>query len=175
MANTYIALATTTVGSGGASTIEFSNIPQTYTDLHLLISIRQSVAGEFNSGSYVRFNNNSSTSYSRKSLYGDGTSPGTGNYSSLTYGWWSWNGNPTAGNTANTFTNAEIYIPNYTGSTAKSFMTNQVSENNTTLAIIETNASLWNNTSAITSITIGPESGNFVQYSTATLYGIKKD
>jgi hypothetical protein len=35
MANTYEAIATVEVGSGGASTIDFTSIPSTYTDLVL--------------------------------------------------------------------------------------------------------------------------------------------
>jgi hypothetical protein len=34
-------------------------------------------------------------------------------------------------------------------------------------------AGLWSNTAAITSISMAPDNGNYPQYSTATLYGIK--
>jgi hypothetical protein len=38
MAATYKLIETVTVGSGGAANIEFTSIPQTYTDLKLVIS-----------------------------------------------------------------------------------------------------------------------------------------
>ena len=44
MAN-MIPISTVTVGSGGASTIEFNNIPQIYTDLKILLSLRSSASG----------------------------------------------------------------------------------------------------------------------------------
>ena len=40
MANTYEAIATVEVGSGGAANIELTSIPATYTDLSLFISTR---------------------------------------------------------------------------------------------------------------------------------------
>ena len=40
MANTFVLLASTTVGSGGASSIDFTSIPATYTDLVVKVSGR---------------------------------------------------------------------------------------------------------------------------------------
>ena len=77
--------------------------------------------------------------------------------------------------TSNTFGNSELYIPNYAGSTNKSSSADAVAESNTTTVFAYLNAALWSSTAAITSITLTPDAGgaNFVQYSTATLYGIK--
>jgi hypothetical protein len=79
----------------------------------------------------------------------------------------------TSGNTstANTFGNAEIYIPNYAGSTFKPFWVDSVSENNATLSFQRLSANLWSNTAAITSITF---SSGIAEHSTFTLYGITK-
>jgi len=81
--------------------------------------------------------------------------------------------------TANTFGNDELYIPNYTGSTYKSISSDTVSESNGSApsdAIASLWAGLWNNTAAITSITLSPGAGGtFVQYSTFHLYGIKAE
>jgi hypothetical protein len=77
--------------------------------------------------------------------------------------------------TASTFGSAQTYIPNYAGSTAKSGSSEGVSENNATTAVATMDAVLWSLTNAITSIKLLPFTGtNFVQYSTATLYGISK-
>jgi hypothetical protein len=75
-----------------------------------------------------------------------------------------------------TFANNEIYIPNYTSSNFKSVSIDSVSEANQAGAVYQDMvAGLWSTTSAITSITLTSLStgNNFVQYSTATLYGIK--
>ncbi len=74
----------------------------------------------------------------------------------------------------NTFANGEIYIPNYTASVNKSVSIDSVTENNATSAIAALDAGLWANTAAITSINLNGNNGNFVQYSTAYLYGIVK-
>jgi hypothetical protein len=76
--------------------------------------------------------------------------------------------------TASTFSNGELYIPNYAGSNNKSSSADGVNENNDTSALSALTANLWSNTAAITSIKLTPATaGNFVQYSTAVLYGIK--
>jgi len=73
--------------------------------------------------------------------------------------------------TASTFGNGQVYIPNYAGSNNKSTSADTVSEDNATLAYSALTAGLWSNTAAITSITIAAVT-NFAQYSTAYLYGI---
>jgi len=65
-----------------------------------------------------------------------------------------------------------IYIPNYTSSNAKSASIDGVSENNATASYQTIDAFLWNDTSAITSITLTLSGGNFAQYSSASLYGV---
>ena len=76
--------------------------------------------------------------------------------------------------TANTFGSCEVYVPNYASSNNKSASGNSVAEDNgTTYNGVEMEAMLWSNSAAITQITVVPEAGNFAQYSTATLYGIK--
>jgi hypothetical protein len=79
------------------------------------------------------------------------------------------------GATANTFSNIGVYLPNYTASTAKSMSTDTVGENNATQAFQTITAALWNVTDPINQITVGFNgSDNFLQYSSATLYGILK-
>ena len=76
--------------------------------------------------------------------------------------------------TANTFTNTEFYIPNYAGSNYKSISSDYTSENNSSTSnALGLLAGLWSSTSAINQITISSSTGNFVQYCTAYLYGIK--
>ena len=174
MANTYIAIATTTVGSGGAANIEFTSIPSSYTDLCLVWSLR---CDSTSTVSKVQFNNDTSTSnYSQRRLYGDSVNVTSDSSTSL--GYISPIGSGTSTSTSNTFSNVQLYIPNYAGSSNKSLSVDATVENNASTAgssYQTLTAGLWSQTSAITSIKISPNSGNFVQYSTATLYGIKKD
>lgn len=169
MANTYTLIASTTVGAGGASSIDFTSIPATYTDLLVKVSAR-STFNELNGGHAVGLKiNGVTTNQSYRGLAGTGSAVnsfnGTDNF--LTY-------MDASDYTASTFGNSEIYLPNYAGSNNKSLSADGVSENNATAARMGLVAYLWSQTSAITSLTLFPYSGgNFVQYSSAYLYGIK--
>lgn len=169
MANTYIALATVTVGSGGAANIEFTSIPQTYTDLVVKVSGRLNAAVD--PTTKITFNG-STANYTNRVLYGSGSAVSSfTNTPGYAYGPY-WNN---SGNTVSTFSNGEFYIPNYTSSNNKSMSLEHISENNGTEAYQFLSSSLWADASAITSITITPINASLVQYSTATLYGIKKN
>ena len=160
---TYQLISSVTVGSGGAATIDFTSIPSTYTDL--LISTSSRTTG---TSGYIAITFNSNTSsYTNIFIQGDASAATSGSnvgrfaevpdYSNYT---------------ASTFSNSQIYIPNYTSSNNKSYSSDTVNENNSTAAYMYFIAGLWSNTSAITSIGLSPSSGTFVQYSTAYLYGI---
>ncbi len=168
MANTYTKIASVTVGAGGASSIDFTSIPATFTDLVVKASVRSDKASTF-ADLTMKFNS-STTSYTNRLVYGDGSSAGSylDNYANQGY-ITTMNG---ATSTSSTFTNAEVYIPNYAGSANKSFSDDGVTENNATSSYAVLNAGLWSNTAAITNIALLTPSGNFVQYSTATLYGV---
>jgi len=168
MANTFVKIATVTVGSGGSATMGFTSIPATYTDLCLKVSSRDNRTPSAVDGVYIDFNG-VTTNQTNKELYGDGSTAQSGSGTRMTMGVTS-----TAGATANTFGSFDFYIANYAGSTFKSASADAVSENNATLAYASLSANLWSNTAAINAITITPVNGTlFVQYSTATLYGIK--
>jgi hypothetical protein len=167
MANTYTLIASSTVGSGGASDISFTSIPGTYTDLLLKLSTRDSRSNNPYNEISVTFNG--SSTYSRITIYGTGSSAGS---ETDTTGKWVYS--DTANATSSTFSNAEIYLPNYTGSNAKTISADSVTENNSatgnTVILAAGSATL---TSAITSITLTPNLSNtFSEYSTAYLYGI---
>ena len=170
MANTFTLISTITVGSGGAASIDFTSIPSTYTDLCLKVSGRSSAGPSGGTEFYTKFNANTS-SYSSKLLFGAGSSTGSLSGSSTQYNLAIMCAN---GDTASTFGNAEFYIPNYAGSNYKSVSVDSVNENNATAAYVYLTAGLWSNTAAINQITLTPYSGNFVQYSSASLYGILK-
>ncbi len=148
------------------ATIQFASIPQTFTDLCLVVSGR----AETSTSAIFRVSfNGVTTNLSDRKLTGAGSGTPTSATSS--------NIEPIitpSDATASTFGNATIYIPNYTSSNAKSVSVDSVSENNGTTAYQRIIAGLWNSSSAITSIELNNPSGNFAQYTSATLYGVLK-
>jgi len=171
--NTYVLISSVTVGAGGASSIDFTSIPATYTDLVIKLSARSNrSSGDANS---IKITFNGSTSgYTFRLLYGDGSNAYSSTQASyFTNAGWGGYADQNTGNTASTFSSHEIYIPNYAGSNNKSFSVDSVHENNAANAYAALVANLWSNTSAITSISLVPEGFSFVQYSDAYLYGVK--
>jgi hypothetical protein len=173
MAYTYIPLATTTVGSGGTTNISFTSISGAYTDLKIAVSSR-STRSATNAELLIKFNN-STNDFSVVRLYGSG---GTGAVGSST------TGTGLVGVTAAAqndipyeFGNMFIYIPNYAENTVKTFWSESGYSDNTTTTNIYNYyiQGTWNQTAAITQIDLYPEGGtSWVQYTTATLYGILK-
>lgn len=165
MANTYTLISSVTVGSGGASSIDFTSIPATYTDLLVVLS------GRTNRATYTADNltpkfNTSTANFTFRALSGDGN---------VTYSDTSYIPAFTASAaTANTFSNVLIYVPNYTSSNYKSISIDSVTEHNGTTAYANLSAGLWSQTAAITSFGLqSATSSTIQQYSTAYLYGIK--
>jgi hypothetical protein len=150
-----------TLGTAAAS-IEFTSIPQDGTDLVLLMSGRG--AADVSAG-YISFNTGGT--YTRRTLQGNGSSSSTvADYDFYIVA---------SARTANTFSNAAIYIPNYTGSTAKSYSTDSVGESNETLSFQALTAGLWSGTAAITSLNVYLVAGvSWAAGSTMSLYKITK-
>lgn len=170
MADTFVKIASVTVGAGGAANIEFTSIPSTYTDLQIMVSARKSTTGSTDLG--IRFNSATSGYYYRR-LNGNGASVFAGGATNSSY-YYIEDTVPGSDYTANTFNNGMIYIYNYNStSVRKTVLGDVVSEQNATTAFATLTGSYWDSTSAITSISItAGASGNLAQYSTATLYGI---
>lgn len=169
MADTFVKIASVTVGSGGASSIDFTSIPSTYTDLCLKISAKDNRSTTSYETQFALTFNGSGSSYSIRRLYGQsGSAASDSGANSNIYSW-----NTGTTNATNVCGSSDIYIPNYAGSNYKSFSADAVTEgNSSTGPLLAFNAGLWSNTAAITSISLS--SGyTILQYSTATLYGIK--
>ena len=168
MPNTFTKIASVTVGSGGASSIDFNSIPSTYTDLCLKVSIRDTGGGVTNN--IILAVNGVTTSQSVRQLGGTGSST----YSIADTPIYAY-GAVSSTATSNTFSNCEFYIPNYASSTAnKSVSMDFVTENNATAGYATLSAGLYASNTAITSLKINPNGTTFNQYSTAVLYGISK-
>lgn len=179
MATTMKLIAKNVLGSA-ASSVEFASIPGTYTDLMVVFSARQDSNDSYTSPTFIRFNG-SSSGYSNRTIDAyqtTGVASLTNAYNVTSASFLAQT--PTASQTASTFGNCELVIPNYAGSTNKSFSVTNVSENNGTTAITwycAVLAGLWSNTAAITSLTIFAGNigvRNFVSGSSFYLYGITK-
>ena len=152
-----------------SSSVTFSSIPATYTDLKVVASIRSDRSGA-ESNLTLKFNS-STSGYSRRELYGNGASAASATASSASA--FEYIYIPSASATSNTFNNIEIYIPNYASANYKSFSIDNAQENNQTTAYLQLEAGLWSNTTAIDSITLTEQYGsNFSSGSTFYLYGI---
>ena len=154
--------------TGSVSSIEFTAIPDTFTDLAIYLSGRADATyGQVYYETYLIVN---SVSGSGKDLYGNGSAAASTSSGEIRI----W-GVPSSAATLDTFGNALIYIPNYASSTAyKSISIDSVSENNATASMTALAASIYSSNTPITSLGLNPYlTGNFVQYSSAYLYGIK--
>ncbi len=163
---TMTLVSTVQVGAGGAASIEFTGIPQTGTDLLVVFSGREPL------GTFIEpiTFNGSSTGYSFRSLRGNGSAVLSQTQSNNLLGFVV----NQSTDTANTFSNCSVYIPNYSGATNKTWSMDGVNENNATTAYQYIVAGLWSNTAAITSLQIGGGGYTLSQYSTASLYLITK-
>ena len=157
--------------NASAASVTFANIPQTgYTDLKIEISARTDRTGTVADNTIMQINS-STTSYSARVLEGNGAAASsftdTNQPPKYTFN------SAAVSATASTFSNVSIYIPNYAGSTNKSYSVDSVSETNATTAYARLSAGLLSNTAAITSLAFTNDGGaNFVQYSTFSLYGL---
>lgn len=155
------------VPSGGLSSIEFTSISGTYTDLMIVASLRSTQASTVEQ---VRLSINGSTAnFTKRFVQGSGSASNSYSGTDSQMGYTS-----AANDTANTFGNLKIYIPNYAGSTNKSIYADTVDENSGTEAFQVIMASLWSQAAPITSLALSTQNGLLAQYSSATLYGITK-
>ena len=158
-------IETVTVGSGGAASITFSAIPDTYTDLYVVASLR-TVEASVGTGLVVKYNG-SSSSYSSRRLYGFQTSAPASDTALAQFFILGSNA------TANSFSNVGFYIPNYRSSVAKSASFDGVGDTNSSSVFIGIGSLLWSVTDPITSLTLSAEStANFAEFSSASLYGV---
>ena len=155
-------IASTTVGSGGSSSIDFTSIPQTFTDLFIVLSGRTSQQGN------VRLNLNSSASgFSSRVVYSFATNAplsytDTVGISRATF----------SSDQANNFGAMQIHLPNYRSGVSKPFSVDgfAASYNGGYIQLI---GGVWANNAAITSLSLlSPSGATFDQNTTAYLYGV---
>lgn len=166
MAATFEPIASTTLGSDAAS-YTFSSIPQSFTDLVLVLFYTPATSGY---GVGARFapvggSIDSGTNYSLTYLNGNGTSVASGRRSSQTKMWTAWSGTPTTYNAPTIFS-----IMSYSNTNVYKTALSEAAGPSTR---VERSVSLWRNTAAIEQIELSPYSGNILAGSTFSLFGIK--
>ena len=157
--STYTPIATTTLGSAQA-TVTFSSISGSYTDLILVMSVKNSLGSYYDN--LLQFNGDTGSNYSWTRLRGNGTTADStrgSNQTSIQVGWGGADYVPNI-----------VQIQNYSNATTyKSVLSRQ----NDAAANVAAYVGLWRNTAAINQITINAYSGsNLSSGSTFTLYGI---
>jgi hypothetical protein len=170
----FESIATVTVGSGGASSIEFTSISGSYQHLQIRMIQKFTTASGIISNARMRLNSDTGNNYARHNLHGNGAGAYAAGYSSLTYAYVGWPLDSSA-TTASTFSAAVIDLLDY-ASTSKTKTVRVLhgnEANNSSYGNAGVSSALWNSTSAVTTITLTSDTGNWAQHTTAALYGIK--
>jgi hypothetical protein len=161
---TYTQIATNTLGSA-ASSVTFSSIPGTYTDLVLVGNILGNVGSPTDYSIKLTFNNDGTSVYSVTKLTGNGTTASSARSSNVAYipawdqGYFSTTAPTTIITNVLNYSNATTY---------KTALTRGNAAGTATQATV----GLWRSTSAITRLDIAAEAGNFGTNTTFSLYGI---
>ena len=163
---TYEPIATQTLASA-ASSITFSSIAASWTDLRLVLVASQTTAGQYLKMTY---NGDTATNYSRTTLVGSGTAASSTNTPNTAY--LPLGDIEVVGSSTTIPFMSTMDIFSYAGSTYKTELATISADQNGSGAVLR-QVGLWRSTSAITSITITSSSGNMSIGTTATLYGIK--
>jgi hypothetical protein len=159
---TYTQIATTTLGSAQSS-VTFSSISGSYTDLVLVANTATNTSSNYY---LIQFNSDTGSNYSSTHLRGTGSAASSTSYSNQTSIFTS------IGSTISTTKLASImtaHIMNYSNTTTYKTI---LSRDNNAGTEVDTTVALWRSTSAITSIKISIGANNFDTDSTFTLYGI---
>jgi len=157
--STYSTIATQTLG-GSSSSVSFSSIPSTYTDLVLIID---GTVGS-NCGIQMQFNSDSGSNYTFTRMTGDGTTASSDRSVSNTF--------MELGFYVSSTRNMNIVqIMNYANTTTFKTVLNRANAQSVNIGT-QLYAELWRKTpEAINSISLSA-SGNFSTGSIFTLYGI---
>lgn len=174
MPNTYTFITSTTL-TAETSVVTISSIPSTYDNLMLFVSARGTSTAVDSSGWY-NSSNTTANKYSNRQFY---TVSNTGYADSslnqsyfIRYGWF-----PTSTESSTTFSSSYYYIPQYKNTSYNKIgIIEAVMSPRTS---VNWNVNVWQDTAAITSISIVPEGSvtsstwKFVVNSKFVLYGIK--
>lgn len=167
----YQSIATTTVGAGGSSSITFSSIPATYQHLQIRVLARSTYAGT-GDGYLLKFNGVGGTSYAYHLLIGTGSSAVASASTSAAF---IVSGDlPAATETANIFGGLVIDVLDYANSNKYKTTRSLSGDDRNGSGSVRFISGLFMDTTAISSVSLTLlNGGNFAQYTSAALYGIK--
>jgi hypothetical protein len=157
---TYVPIATQTLGSA-ASSVTFSSIPSTYTDLVLVSNVKNTTSNAYGK---FQFNSDTGTNYSTTWLEGISGGASTGRAANDSSGYVYYN----SGAATYNFSTNITQIMNYSNATTYKTVITRYSNQGQVGSYVNS----WQNTSAISSITLNSFTENFQAGSTFTLYGI---
>jgi hypothetical protein len=166
-------IATITLNAQNVTTFQFTSIPQTYNDLMMVVSARNTTTSTTISQIIPQFNNDGATTYSYTVLRGTG-SGAVGSFRSsnanFTYG-----GSTSSGTSAlGIFGSIVFHILDYKNTTKFKTLLERSAIDLNGSGEVDLAISTWRNTAAINTISIGQSFGTvYAPGSTATLYGIK--
>jgi hypothetical protein len=173
MAITYEPISTSTITGSTVSSVTFSSIPQTYTDLVLIIQARGTFSQDGIDVTFIFNGDTSTSSYSLNYMTGNGSNGGVGGrLNNFGIGYFS--SIPAANNTSGVFSANIHHIMNYASTTTLKTVLNR---NSSRSNAVSASVGLWRNTAAINSIQLqisNGSQGHYVVGSTLTLYGIKE-
>ena len=172
LATSFESIATVTVGSGGsAGPITFSSIPSTYQHLQIRWMLRSTAAGYTNQSMAFRINSSSSASYTYHALYGDGTNAAATGGGGYTYAYF--DSIPGASTSSGIFGSGVIDILDIQNTNKNKTIRSLGGFDSNGAGIVQFDSIAWISTSAITQLDFYPYTGNFAQYSTIALFGVK--
>jgi hypothetical protein len=169
-AGDFESIATVTVGAGGASSVQFTSIPSTYAHLQIR-GIARSTNSVTSVNISLQFNGVTSSSYAWHWIYGDGSSVVASNDSNTTLAYVARGAGASA--SSSIFGAAVIDIFDYANSNKNKTIRALSGHDNNGSGYAWFASGLFNSTNAISSITMNVQDGNFAQYSSFALYGIK--
>jgi hypothetical protein len=168
----YESIATVTVGSGGSASITFSSIPSTYQHLQIRGIARSTATGDSTGQYYAfRFNSDTGNNYSFHVMKGDGSS-----VSASAIAPWDTMAverTSTAFQTAGVFGAIVLDVLDYADTNKYKTTRALAGFDNNGSGQIALCSDSWRNTAAVDNIVFTLGAGNFAEYSSFALYGIK--
>ena len=169
--SSYESIATVTVGSGGQSTITFSSIPATFKHLQIRVLARTTTATSFDA-ILLRYNSDTGANYATHTLLGTGTAVVAAGEASITKNYLDKAAGANLNN--NVFAGIVADVLDYSSTTKYKTLRTLGGVDNNGSGVVHFSSGLWQNTNAVSSIFLQPlNGGDFAQYTSIALYGIK--
>jgi hypothetical protein len=166
--NSYESIATSVVGSGGTSFIEFTSIPSTFKHLQVRYIVKNTSDANQTA---MRFNSDTTSNYFWHILSGNGSSASASDYPSQSYMGLPRTAPPSP---SSTFYVGVVDILDYTSANKNKTVRGLGGGDTNGGGHVDFTSGAWNNSaSAVSTIRLYALAGNLAQYSSFALYGIK--